>query len=148
MTLRTPRLLARYRLCFVLPATAFAYLATAPHPGPRAYLWLLVIAGSILADVRSRAERGDPPAARPGWPFDAVLYVLAGLQFVNLALLVRLVARGGSRRGGSATSTCGRGIAGCCTAAWCTDWRSNGGWRSRSSAPSDAARSPSSSSRR
>jgi alkane 1-monooxygenase len=96
MTLATARLLARYRLCFVLPVTACTYLVTAPHPGPRAYLWLLVIVGSILADVGSRAERGDPPATRPGWPFDAVLYVLAGLQFANIALLVRAVARAGA----------------------------------------------------
>src|SRR5262245_28717400 len=96
MTLATARLWARHLLCFVLPVTTFAYLATAPHPGPRAFPWLLVIVGSILADVRSGPERGAPPATLAGWPFDGVLYVLAGLQVANIALLLHVIARAGA----------------------------------------------------
>src|SRR5262245_38766649 len=96
MTLATARLWARHLLCFVLPVTTFAYLATAPHPGPRAFPWFLVIVGSVLADVRSGPERGAPPATFPGWAFDGMLYALTGLQFVNITLLVRLVARAGA----------------------------------------------------
>ncbi|HUE30272.1 MAG TPA: fatty acid desaturase [Verrucomicrobiae bacterium] len=87
--------LAPHLHCFVLPVTALAFLASAPHAPSLAFPWLLVLVGSIVADVRSRPEHGPPPAIRPGWPFDGVLYVLAALQAVNIGLLVRLIAHTG-----------------------------------------------------
>ena len=43
----------------------------------------------------SPSERRQPDAALPGWPFDAVLFVLVGMQLVILTLWVTHVARHG-----------------------------------------------------
>jgi alkane 1-monooxygenase len=93
--LETARVWALHLLCFVLPVTSLLFLTTAPHPWYRAPLWLLVIAASIWVDMRSSGERRQPAATMPGWPFDAVLYVLAALQIASVALLVRMVAAHG-----------------------------------------------------
>jgi alkane 1-monooxygenase len=89
---------AVHLLCFALPLAALAFLATAPHPWYLALPWLLVLVANVVADVWSPAERRQPDAALPGWPFDAVLYVLVGLQLVNAALLVRMAALDGAWR--------------------------------------------------
>jgi alkane 1-monooxygenase len=97
-TARVARLWGVHLLCFVLPLAVLVFLATAPHSWYVALPWLLVLVGNVGADVCSRAERRQPPPALPGWPFDGVLHVLAGLQLVNVALLVRSVALGGGSR--------------------------------------------------
>lgn len=79
-------------LCFVLPTTTLLFLSTAPHPWYLALPWLLVVVGSVLLDMRSPSARRQPAAALPAWPFDAVLYLLAALQLVNVVLLVHMVA--------------------------------------------------------
>jgi alkane 1-monooxygenase len=83
---------ALHLLCFVLPVSCTLFLASAPHPWFGAVPWLLVIAVSIVLDMRSPSERRQPLATLPGWPFDGVLYALAALQLVNVALLVRVAA--------------------------------------------------------
>jgi alkane 1-monooxygenase len=88
----TLRIWTLHLLCFVLPVTSLVFLATAPHPGWRALPWMLVLIGSVVADVVSGPERRQPAASLPGWPFDAVLYVLVAMQLAIMALLVRLVA--------------------------------------------------------
>lgn len=90
--LETARIWALHLLCFVLPLTCLAFLLTAPHPWWRSLPWLLVIVGSVIADMHGTDELRQPVAAMPGWPFDAVLHALAALQLVNVALLVRMVA--------------------------------------------------------
>lgn len=86
---------AEHLLCFVLPLAALTFFVTTPHPWYLALPWLLVLVANVVADVCSRAERRQPPPTLPGWPFDGVLYVLVGLQLVNVYLLVRMVALGG-----------------------------------------------------
>jgi alkane 1-monooxygenase len=88
----TLRVWALHLLCFVLPVASLAFLATAPHSWWGALPWMLVLIGSVVADVVSGPERRQPAASLPGWPFDAVLYVLVAMQFVIIALLVRMVA--------------------------------------------------------
>ncbi len=85
----------RHLLCFVLPVTCLVFNVTAPHPWWAAPPFLLVIVGSVLADVYGGSERRQPSATLPGWPFDAVLYMLIALQVVNVALLVALVTAHG-----------------------------------------------------
>ena len=51
--------------------------------------------GSVLADIYGPSEHRQPAPTLPRWPFDAVLYVLAALQFASLALLVRMVTAHG-----------------------------------------------------
>lgn len=88
----TARIWSRHLLCFVLPVASFVFLLTAPHAWFAALPWLLVVIGSIAADMRSPRERRQPLTTMPGWPFDGVLYALAVLQLANVALLVRMVA--------------------------------------------------------
>src|SRR5262245_18712454 len=92
---RVAPLWAVHLLWFVLPLAVLTFFATAPHPWYLALPWLLVLVANVVADVCSRAERRQPPPTLPGWPFDGVLYVLVGLQLVNVVLLVRMVALGG-----------------------------------------------------
>jgi len=88
----TARLWTSHLRCFVLPVACIAFLATAPHRPAASLAWLLVLVGSVWADVRTRPERRQPPAGLVGWPFDALLRVLAGAQLAIVALLAGMVA--------------------------------------------------------
>jgi alkane 1-monooxygenase len=86
---------SRHLLCLVLPLTCLTFLLTGPHVWYLALPWLLVVVGSVWADMRSSSERRQPSPEMPEWPFDALLYLLVALQVVNLALFVRLAMTGG-----------------------------------------------------
>jgi alkane 1-monooxygenase len=88
------RLVALHALCFVLPLTTLAFVATGPHERGLG-LWLLPLALSIAADLLSPAERRQPARALPGLPFDALLALLTGLQLVNVVLAARLIGTTG-----------------------------------------------------
>jgi alkane 1-monooxygenase len=93
--LATARIWVLHLLCFVLPVTCVLFLATAPHDAAGALPWLLVLLGSVVADVWSPGERRQPAPALPGWPFDSVLYALAAIQLTVVALWVLMVATHG-----------------------------------------------------
>ncbi len=95
VALQTIRVWMLHLLCFLLPITCVVFAVTAPHPWYGAWPWLLVVIVSIALDMRSPDEHRQPLPTLPGWPFDGVLYALAALQLVNVALVVRLVATGG-----------------------------------------------------
>jgi alkane 1-monooxygenase len=86
------RVWSLHLLCFVLPVTSLAFLATGPHDGWRSLPWMLVLIGSVLVDMRSRPERRQPDATMPGWPFDGILYVLVAMQLAILALMAHRVS--------------------------------------------------------
>jgi len=89
------RALALHLFCLVLPLTTLAFLATAPHRWWGSLPWVLPLLASVLADNLSPRERRQPAPALPAWPFDALLYLLVGLQVLNLSLAVRMVAESG-----------------------------------------------------
>jgi alkane 1-monooxygenase len=89
------RVWALHCLSFVLPVTCLAYLLGDARAGWYAFPWLLVLAGSVAIDMWSPSEKRQPAAMLPAWPFDAILYVLAALHVVIVALLVVRVARYG-----------------------------------------------------
>jgi alkane 1-monooxygenase len=92
----TARAWALHCLSFVLPVTCLGYLLLwGPHTGWSALAWLLVLAGSVAIDMWSPSEERQPAATLRGWPFDAILYVLAALHLAIVALLVARVARYG-----------------------------------------------------
>jgi alkane 1-monooxygenase len=99
----TPRLLlpeatrvwALHLLCFVLPVTTLAFGMTAPHPTWLSLAFLIPVAVSVWLDGRAGSETRQRDASLPGWPFDAVLYVLFALHALNLALLLHMVAAHG-----------------------------------------------------
>ncbi|MCW5890622.1 MAG: fatty acid desaturase [bacterium] len=86
--LETARVWIAHLLCFVLPVACLLYLATGPWSGFGAAAWLLVLAGSVLVDMKSPAEHRQPAATLPGWPFDSVLWVLSAMHFVILGWFV------------------------------------------------------------
>ena len=88
----TAALFGRHLLAFWFPGTAFLFLVTGPHPW---YLALPFVTPLVLAhwlDTSGRREVRQPPEGLPDWPFDGIVYALAALQLVNIALLVRLFA--------------------------------------------------------
>ena len=91
----TARAWVHHLMAFVLPVTCIVYLATGPWAGWGAAAWVLALAGSVLADMRSPSEHSQPAPTLPGWPFDWVLYVLSALHLLTLVLLVRHVASNG-----------------------------------------------------
>ena len=89
---RSTRIWALHLLCFLQPVSCLLFSITAPHPWYFSLPWLLVVVSSVVADVYSPAERRQPPPLMPDWPFDSVLFVLAAIQLLNVALVVRMVA--------------------------------------------------------
>jgi alkane 1-monooxygenase len=81
---------ARHLLCFSLPLLSLSFLLTAPHSWAIALLWIPPLAILEQLDRRSPLERRQPHVALPGWPFDTIVYLHAGLHLLNLFLLVRL----------------------------------------------------------
>jgi alkane 1-monooxygenase len=90
--LRTTRIWALHLLCFLQPVTCLLFSTTAPHPWYFSLPWILVVVGSVVADRNSPGERRQPAPLMPDWPFDAVLFALAAIQLLNVALVVRMVA--------------------------------------------------------
>jgi len=93
--LETASIWALHLLCFALPVTCLLFLATAPHGALGSLPWLLVLVGSVVADVWSPEERRQPAPRLPGWPFDSVLWGLAAIQLAVVALWVHMVATHG-----------------------------------------------------
>jgi alkane 1-monooxygenase len=93
--LETARSWALHLMCFVLPLTTLAFVASGPHSGWVAPLFLLPLLLSVVADMHSPGEQRQPPATLAAWPFDAVLLVLVVLQLVNVVLTARLISQSG-----------------------------------------------------
>ena len=81
---------ARHLLCFVYPLVTLGFVASGPHTWYGALLWLVPLPFFDWCDHRSGAARHEPVVDAPAWPFDAILYLLVVLQFLNVALLARL----------------------------------------------------------
>ena len=90
---RVLRYWAPHLAALFLPLVALTLLATAPHPGWVAILFVVVPGLAMqLADRFGGSERRQPDPALPAWPYDALLAVLVAIQLLNVALLVRLFA--------------------------------------------------------
>lgn len=92
--LETAGIWARHLLALVLPLSTLGFAVSGPN-GPWAPLWLLPLVGSVVADWLSPAEKRQPLEKTPAWPFDALLFLLFGLQFVNVLLSLRMIAQAG-----------------------------------------------------
>jgi alkane 1-monooxygenase len=82
----------RHLTSLYFPAASLLFIWTGPHPW---YVAPLFLGTSVLAFVFDDASRGEPrqpEAALPAWPFDALVYVLAGLQLLIVFELVRTFA--------------------------------------------------------
>ncbi len=83
-------IVGRHLLSLYFPLVATVFLLTGPHPWWGALLFMLPLDLAFRFDRRARAEARQPRADLPAWPFDALVYLLAALQFLNVALLARM----------------------------------------------------------
>jgi alkane 1-monooxygenase len=81
----------RHAVSLVFPLTTLAFLWTGPHPWWVATLFLAPGVAMFSLDRAGRpTEERAPLEDAPDWPFDALVYVLAGLQFWIIAEVVWL----------------------------------------------------------
>ena len=85
-------IVAPHGLAFGFPVYAFVFLVTGPHQGASALLFVVPLLLHVLADAFSPPLHRQPRAGVPAWPFDLILYLLAAVQLLNVALLGRLFA--------------------------------------------------------
>jgi len=84
---------AEHSFALVLPVCTLLFLSTGPHSAPSALLWTLPVWLFIFADFVSPSDRRQPSPDLPSWPFEGLLYLLAGLQIANTAVLVDMAAQ-------------------------------------------------------
>lgn len=86
----TAWIFARHLTSFAFPVLALAFVWTGPHAWYVAPLFLAPMVGIFALDTRSHYEQRQPVEGLPAWPFDALVYVLAGLQFLVVFELCRM----------------------------------------------------------
>src|SRR6185312_3486503 len=86
--------LGRHLLSLLFPVLTLVFVATGPHRAVESLPGILIVAGVIFIDRRARPARA-PAHEGPSWPFTALAVALALVQLLTLALLVRMIARGG-----------------------------------------------------
>jgi alkane 1-monooxygenase len=77
-------------LSLYLPANALLFLWTGPHVWYVAFLFMAPLVAAHQLDCAPRYEVRQPREGLPAWPFDALVYGLAALQFWLIVELVRL----------------------------------------------------------
>lgn len=83
--------LQRHAVSLVFPLTSLAFLWTGPHPWWVATLFLAPGVVLYQLDRPGRPVEVRPPLeGAPGWPFDALVYLLSALQLLVVASLVWL----------------------------------------------------------
>lgn len=88
-----PRSISRLRTwalhlwAFALPLITLVFWLTGPHAWWASILWITPIVVLVLIDNHAPADRRQPPADLPAWPFDLQVYALVALQIVNHVLL-------------------------------------------------------------
>ncbi len=81
---------AKHLTSLAFPAVALAFVWTGPHAWWVAALFLAPLVVAFALDTRTLEERRQPVASLPAWPFDALVYTLAGLQFLVVFELCRM----------------------------------------------------------
>ncbi|HET8935381.1 MAG TPA: alkane 1-monooxygenase [Polyangiales bacterium] len=72
---------------FALPLITLVFWLTGPHAWWASLLWILPIVALVIVDNNAPADRRQPPADLPAWPFDLQVYALFALQVLNHVLL-------------------------------------------------------------
>jgi alkane 1-monooxygenase len=82
-----------YWLAFVLPLSSLSFLLTGAHGVISSFIWTTPFWLVLLLDWRSHEIKPKPS---PNWSpasYDAILYSLSVLQFVNIALMLNYVSQ-------------------------------------------------------
>lgn len=80
----------RHLTSLSIPFITLLFIWTGPHPWYIAPLFILPFGVVLFIDQSGKVERRQPMDALPAWPFDGLLYLLAGLQLVIVFELVRM----------------------------------------------------------
>lgn len=82
----------RHLSSLLIPVSTLAFLWTGPHPWYVAPLFMLPPMFALSIDSNATVEQRQPVAGTPAWPFDALVYLLAGLQLLIVFELARMFA--------------------------------------------------------
>ncbi len=88
------RIWSKHLTSLFLPGLSLAFVLTGPHAWWVAILFVLPTVFMHHVDCSLKVERRQPSRSVPAWPFDALVYVLAGLQVWVIVELVRMFAAG------------------------------------------------------
>ncbi len=89
-TRETGWIFLRHLTSFVFPGLSLAFVWTGPHAWWVASLFMAPMVVVFALDTRPHHEQRQPAATLPAWPFDLLVYVLAGLQLVVVFELCRM----------------------------------------------------------
>jgi len=78
-----------------IPLITLIFLWTGPHLWYVGPLFMLPLGILLFIDQQDRAEHRQPLKALAAWPFDLIVYVLAGLQFMIVFELARMFSTQG-----------------------------------------------------
>ncbi len=85
----------RHLASLAIPSITLVFLWTGPHRWYIAPLFMLPLGSLLFIDQQGKAERRQPLEALPAWPFDLLVYVLAGMQFLIVFELARMFSTQG-----------------------------------------------------
>jgi alkane 1-monooxygenase len=94
-TFAVARSLAKHLTSLYIPGVVLAFVWTGPHPWYVAPVFMLPLVLAHQIDCAGRREREQPDVRLPQWPFDALVYLLAALQFGVVIGTVRLFSQQG-----------------------------------------------------
>jgi alkane 1-monooxygenase len=80
----------RHLASLAIPSTTLVFLWSGPHPWYMAPLFMIPLGFILFIDQQDKAERRQPVDSIPEWPFDLLVYTLAGLQFLIVFELARM----------------------------------------------------------
>jgi alkane 1-monooxygenase len=80
----------RHLTAFYIPTITLAFLLTGPHRWYVGALFMLPMMFAHQIDCSARCERRQRSESLPAWPFDLLVYGLAGMQFWIVAETIRM----------------------------------------------------------
>jgi alkane 1-monooxygenase len=86
------RIWLRHLISLYFPAASLLFIWTGPHAWYVSPLYLGTAVAALVLDRNTGVERRQPAESLPAWPFDTLVYLLAGLQLLIVFELVRLFA--------------------------------------------------------
>lgn len=85
----------RHLAALWIPGTTLVFLYTGPHEWYIAPLFITAQIATFHFDTNLTIERRQPVATTPAWPFDLLVYLLAGLQLLIIYQLAVLFSQQG-----------------------------------------------------
>lgn len=82
----------KHLLALYLPLLALTFLLTAPHPWYLALLALVPMRLALYWDTKGKEEIRAPNPDFPDWPFNLIMFMAAGVQFLNVYLYIDMFA--------------------------------------------------------